>query len=719
MQTAIHTTANREVEQSVHRLQPLLAPRSIALVGASLRAESAGNDMVLQLLQSGFGGRVYAVNPKYDQVAGIPCYPSLFDLPETVDLCVMAVGNRRLEDSLREATACGVRAAVLFGSVHLEDDTDPPLRTRLRAIAEEAGLLLCGGNSMGFYNLDHSLFVFPQHIHRKLVPGAVTYISQSGSALTGLLWNNRKLRFNLAISSGQEITNTVADYMDYALEQPSTRVIALFLEAVREPEKFVAALRKANEKEIPVVVLKAGRTEAAAALAMSHSGAIAGNDAAYQAVFDRYGVTRVNSLDELASTTLLMSMSRRPAAGGIASILDSGGEREILMDLANDFGVTFAEINDETVDVLRANLDPELQPINPLDAWGTGHNYEAIFENCWQALVDDSDTAMGVFVADLTSHFWLHEGFARVCRKVAVRTTKPVVMATNHVGSEEQNLAMRLADYGIPVLDGIEPALKAIRHALNYRDFLAQQTSAPPERVVAGTRRRWMARLSTGEALDEYEALCLLDDYGVPVQAAQVATTLDEALAAADTIGYPVVVKTAMPDIQHKSDVGGVKLGIAGPDELRQAYSDLNNNLGPRVLVAGMADGRVEMAFGVISDPQFGPIVMVASGGIFIEVLRDRQVTLAPLDMAAAMRSIDSLTTRPLLDAVRGKEACDVEAVAHALTRLSVLAADLGDWIQEMDVNPVKVGPNGCVAVDALVIPKSTMAFSAHLEVVP
>ena len=264
MLTTNPTLGNGPNAHSSHSLQPLLAPRSIVLVGASLRPDAAGNDMVLQLLQSGYQGRVYAVNPKYDEVEGIPCFPSLADLPDPVDLCVMAVGNNRLESAVKDAAQRGIRAAVLFGSVYLQDDGDPPLRDRIRRIASDAGMLLCGGNSMGFYNLDENLFVFPQHIQRELVAGGVTYISQSGSALTGVLWNNQKIRFNLAISSGQEITCTVADYMDYALDLPSTRVISIFLEAVRHPAQFIKVLEKANQKQIPVIVLKAGRTEEAA-----------------------------------------------------------------------------------------------------------------------------------------------------------------------------------------------------------------------------------------------------------------------------------------------------------------------------------------------------------------------------------------------------------------------------------------------------------------------
>ena len=374
--------------------------------------------------------------------------------------------------------------------------------------------LSSAGNCMGFYNVDHWFRAFPFHRPYELQEGGVTLIAQSGSVLTALLWNDQKLRFNLAISPGQELVTNVADYMDYALAQPTTRVIALFLETVRDPEKFIAALQRAADQEVPVVALKAGKTAMSAELAMSHSGAIAGNDAAYSALFERYGVLEVSSLDEMASTALLLSGDRRPATGGLSAIFDSGGERELLIDIADDVGVPLAEINEETTNVLKEHLDQGLEPINPLDAWGTGRNYQSIFENCWQALMDDPDTSVGVFVADLTSGFYLHESFARICRRVARRTDKPVAMLTNHIGTDSQDLARRLTHAGIPVLDGTTTGLKAVRNAMDYRDFLRRPEVERPPMPSKDVSKRWRERLSKPGALTEAESLALLADYG-------------------------------------------------------------------------------------------------------------------------------------------------------------------------------------------------------------
>lgn len=315
-----------------HRLAPLLTPASIALIGASPKADTVGNGMIRAVQGGGFEGRVYLINPNYETVEGQPCYPSLAELPETVDLAIIGVANARIEQQLAEAIRLKVRAAAIFASCYLPDDSDPPLTRRISAMARAAGMPICGGNGMGFYNFDHHLRVCGFPPPDWVRPGNMTLITHSGSVFSALCHNDRRFRYNLAVSSGQELATTAAEYLDYALDQESTRVVGLFLETVRDPDGFIAALQKAQERDIPVVALKVGRTAESAAMAVSHSGAIAGDHAAYQAVFDRYGVVEVDDLDSFANAMLLLGHSRRVTSGGLASMHDSGGERELLVD---------------------------------------------------------------------------------------------------------------------------------------------------------------------------------------------------------------------------------------------------------------------------------------------------------------------------------------------------------------------------------------------------
>jgi acetate---CoA ligase (ADP-forming) len=687
---------------SRHPLTPLLAPRSIAFVGASPRPDTPGNDMLKMIARSGFMGDIYPINPNYREIEGQRCYAGFGELPRPVDLAVLGVANARLEAALQEAVRHGARAAVIFASCYLENDTSPPLTQRLAAIARAADMPLCGGNGMGFYNDAAGVWAAGFGNMRERRPGGITFISHAGSVFGALAHNDPRFRFNLVVSAGQELVTSAADYLDYALEQPETRVVGLFLETVRSPKRFMAALGKAAEKSIPVVVLKTGRTEASAALALSHSGAIAGNDAAYQALFDHYGVARVDTLDELAATLLLFAQGRPAAPGGLAAIQDSGGERELVIDLAAAHAVPFARIGGPTVARLGERLEFGLEPVNPLDAWGTGRDFVKIFADCFAALLDDPDSGLGIFFNDLRDGFYIHEGFAEAALRVASRTGKPVAYATNFSAVRHDRIALRLTEAGVPVLDGTVPALLAARHLFAQRDFRARAADPPPE---IPPHRDWRSRLAAG-ALGDVESFALLRDYGIPVPPAVVAESAEAAVCAARELGYPAVCKTATAGIDHKTEHGGVKLGLADDTAVRAAYRDLASRLGPRVLVSRMAPPGVELALGMIDDPQFGPVVMVAAGGVLVEVLRDARYALAPFGPATARRLLDGLAVRRLFQGVRGAQPADIDAAALTIARFSVLAHELAGAIAECDVNPLIVGAEGAVAVDALVLPR-------------
>lgn len=689
-----------------HALDPLLKPKSIALIGASKRRNSVGNDMIRNLVPSGYKGAVYPINPSYDRIYGWPCFKSIGDLPEAVDLAVLSVPNRVLETVVKEAIAAGARALVIFASAEEEHEGDDRLRDRVAKLARDAGIPLCGANCMGFFNPIHGLRAFTAFHPEPIATGGLSYIAQSGSLLQALLFNDERLQFNLAVSTGQELATTAADYLDYALEQPETRCVALVLEAIRDPEGFVAALEKANARNIPVVVLKLGRTEAGASFALSHTGAIAGDAKVYEALFRRYGVISVRDLNELAATSLMLCCDKPLAAGGISAILDSGGERELIVDVASDEGVPFAEINDTTRALLEANLDPGLTPENPVDAWGTGRDFEAVFENCLMALMDDPDTALGMFVADLSEELDLHAGYVEVCQSVGRASEKPLVVMTNYSAWSHRKHAIRLSRSGIVVLDGTVTSLRAIRNAMTYRDFVARKAVVAEAHAANPRADHWRAVLSDRTTtLTEDEGYSLLRDYGIRVPEFAIVSDASEVAEAASGVGFPLVAKTAEPGILHKSDVGGVVLNITSVEEAQDAYASLSENLGPRVLLSSMASGDAEMALGLVQDAQFGSFVMIAFGGIWIEILKDSQLAMVPVNRDVAARRISDLKMAKVLEGVRGADPCDVSALIDTYIRFGHLVADLGDCLAEVDINPVLVSSNGVVAVDSLIIP--------------
>jgi acyl-CoA synthetase (NDP forming) len=686
-----------------HRLDPLLAPQSVALMGASRRPDSPGNAMVRMPRLAGYAGRLYPINPNYDTVDEIKCYPSLAALPERVDHVVLGVANAKLEAALDEAIAHGARAVTIFASGILEGETHGELVARIQARARGAGIALCGGNGMGYYNLDRNLRIVAFESALDMRRGPITLIAQSGSAFGALSHNDRRLGFNLSVSSGGEWVTTAADYLDWALEQETTGIVGMFLETVRDPAGFVAGLEKAAARRIPIVVLKVGRTPESAAMALSHTGALTGSDAAYEALFDKYGVIRVEDEDEFAATLLLLSHPKRPAKGGLAAMHDSGGEREMMVDINAMIGVPFARISPATTQALQAQLDPGLAPINPLDAWGTGANVKENFANLMTTLLDDADTALGVMFNDIRDNYYLSEQFAAAMLAAASRSSKPLAIATNYALVRHEQIALRLTAAGLPVIDGTREALKAVKHALAYRDFQAAVVDDEPSPVSAETRDKWLRRLAAGP-LSEQDGLDLLDAYGIRTPQRRAAADRAAALRAAEEIGFPVVLKTAQPGIAHKSDAGGVKLDLRDSVAVAAAYDDLARRLGPAVLVQAMAGKGVEAALGAINDAEFGPYVMVAAGGILIELLDDRSVALAPIGRAKAGAMIERLKLRKLLSGLRGRPPSDIAALADALRRLSHLAFDLRDGLREIDINPIIVGPSGAVAVDALVV---------------
>jgi acyl-CoA synthetase (NDP forming) len=494
--------------------------------------------------------------------------------------------------------------------------------------------------------------------------------------------------------------------MDYALEVNDTKLLCLFCEMIRNPEGFLAALDKAASRGVPVIACKVGRSEKAAAFAQTHSGALVGNDAAYQAVFDHYGVTRVHSLDELINTVTLMSSARQPGPGGLSLVIDSGGERELVVDVAEDVGVRFAEIDDTTVAKLEERLFYALDPVNPLDAWGDGSgDWGEDLTHFLSSLAQDPDTSITALSGELSFHDSLESEYGKPIVNALERTEKPVILLANIATAPYEGMARALTEIGVPVLDGTLNCLKAIRHACERRDRLTLPPRLPAPECDPEVVARWRARLAEGSDLDEADGYDLLRDFGVPAPEYRLAEDEAATLAGAEALTYPVVLKTAMPGIAHKSDVGGVVLNIGDAAALADAYRDLASRLGPRVLVTPMLKIEgVEMVMGVVSDPGFGPIVMLGAGGVLVEIMKDVCAILPPFGPDVARREIEKLKIRPLLDGARGRPAVDIDALADTLSRFSALVCALRGSVKEIDVNPLIVGPDGCIAVDALVV---------------
>lgn len=676
----------------------MLEAASIAVVGASARPGSFGERLAREALRSPGALRVHLVHPRHRDVLGRACVPSLHEVPQPVDLVLLGVPDSALVDQLGLCARRGDAGAVVFGSAY-------GLGHDLADTARAAGMALCGAGCMGFVNVARGVRAIGYLERHPLQVGPVALVSHSGSAFSALLRTHRALAYSLAVSSGQELVTTAADYLHYALDLPETRVVALLLETLRDANGLRRALATAAARDVPVIALTVGRSPTGRAMVDAHSGALAGDDGAWEALFEAYGVHRVEGLDEMADTLELFAIGRRARreARGIATVHDSGAERAHVADVADMCGVAFAPLAKQTRSRLSGLLEPGLEPGNPLDVWGTGAGTRELFTSCLQALADDPAVGVVALTVDLVEEYDGDDSYVDAAVDASATTDVAVVVLSNVAAAVDQVRAKRLRAVGIPVLEGTRSGVRALGHLLAQTGARSQPA---PVAVDAERRARWRQRLVAGP-LDGVESLLFLTDYGLPAVQTAVVGDAVAAVTAAEGLGYPVVLKTDAAAQHHKSDVGGVRLRLDNAVAVEQTYTDLANRFGPAVIVQPQLSEGVELALGIVHDPVLGPLVVLAVGGTLVEVVAHRVVALPPLDAARAERMLTALPAARLLEGVRGRPPSSREPVVAALVALSRLAEELGDVLDAVDVNPLIATPTGATAVDALVLPRA------------
>ena len=671
----------------------MLGARSIAVVGASARPDTFGARMVAEAQRG--SARVHLVNPRYSQIGDAACAPSLESLDEVPDLVLLGVPDAAVVGTLESAAAIGARSAVLFGSAH-----GPGLREQIIARATDADMALCGAGCMGFVNTVLGVRALGYLEPDPLPAGGVSLVTHSGSAFSTLLRARRGFGFRLAVSSGQELVTDTADYVEYALSDPGTELIALLLETPRAAPRLSAALRQAAEAGIPVVILTVGGSPRGRAMVAAHSGALAGDTEGWAAFCAATGAVQVHDLAEFTDTVELFAAGRRarvaPGPGtGIATVHDSGAERALCADIAHSLPVPFADLSEATLTSLTDLLDEGLLATNPLDVWGTGADTRALFGACLGAIAEDPAVAVTALAVDLVTEFDGDTAYTDAVLDIAGSHHTPLAVLASTPSALDPVMTARLRSHHVPVLEGYRSGLAALGHLSRW----PQQLPAAAGPIDTDRRRRWHKSLAAGPV----SPFQLLADYGIAAAASTPAGSLSDVLAAARMIGYPVALKTA--GSTHKTDVGGVILGLADEQALTTAYAAMADALGPDVTVDAMAGAGVEISVGFVRDPAFGPLLVVAAGGVLVELLADRAVACPPLARSDALRLLEGLRIRPLLDGWRGSPPASVDALATVITGFSSLATELGDVLDAVEANPVIVSPTGAVAVDALVIP--------------
>ena len=680
-------------------LRAMLEATSVAVVGASERPGSFGLRLATEALRSPARPDVHLIHPRHDRVLGVRCLPSLAAVPNPVDLVLLGVPDTALVDQVQLAAARGDAGAVVFGPAY-------GISEELIAAAGAGRMALCGANCMGFVNVARGIRAIG-YLERFPMPvGPIAWVSHSGSAFSALLRTHRRLSFSLAVSSGQELVTTAADYLSYTLELPQTRFVALLLETIRDADGLRTALADLAERDVAVVALTVGSSATGRSMVDAHSGALAGDDGAWEALFDAYGVHRVEDLDEMADTLELLTAGRRARRGasGLATVHDSGAERALVADVADDVGVPFTALREDTRARLAALLGPGLVPDNPLDVWSTGAQTSALLAGCLEVLASDPGVAALALAVDLVEEYDEDYSYPEAAERAAAATDIPLAVLSNAAAAVDQQRAGRLREAGIPVLEGTRSGLRALSHLLKH----APRPPLPePTPVDERRRERWTRRLRAAP-LDAAAALQLLGEYGISTPRTVRAVDGAGAVAAAEHVGYPAVLKTDEPGAEHRSDVGGVHLGLADSVAVLTAYRDLERRLGPRVILQPQVVAGVELALGIVRDPALGPLIVLGAGGVLVEVLGQRVVALPPLDDARAAAMLDRLPVAALLDGVRGRPPSDRKAVVAALVSCSCLATEIGSCLEALDVNPLIAGPHGVSAVDALTLPRQT-----------
>ncbi|MEE9217676.1 MAG: acetate--CoA ligase family protein [Acidobacteriota bacterium] len=705
-------------------VESMLRPRSIAVIGASEKS-FVGSIVVRNLQTLGYGGRIFPVNPKYDKIHGLRCYPSIEEIPHPVEAAVIALGARHTVPMLRQLAAKGVKGVTIPAGGFADTGTlGKALQEELVEICREHNMAVCGPNGMGFVNLVDGAAMYIGTLSKTLLGGNVGAILQSGSICEALANHGDRVGFSYLISSGNEAVTDLAEYVRFLVRDPSTRVIAAFIEGFRDPEGFVLAAEEAAEAGKPIVALKVGRGGRARQLALAHTGALVGSDDVQDALFRQKGIIRVHDLDELLESVALFSQGRLPRSRRVVAITFSGGEAGSLADIGEAQGLEFPELSPQTRARL-SNAYPDLHNRgNPLDCWGVGR-YDEVIPLCMEALA--ADPGYDTFCVSIDLPFGHGERESEVAQCIARKTVdvaaesdKIFLFSTNISGPYDRKPFEILKHAELPVLLGMRNTMLAVRHLAWYAEFQARRRregsriEPKPLKGIRAAEARTIFERSREAVVGEREGKAILSAYGIPVPAEALAHDADEAVAYARKIGAAVVLKIDSPQISHKTEAGGVRLRLEAPEEIRAAFGEIvasalryQPDAQIRgVLVQEMVPPGTEMIAGLKRDPQFGMTMVVGLGGIFVEVMKDAALRVLPVDQSEVEEMIASLRSRALLEGARGRPRGDVPALVEALLRLSKLASDLGPRIDQLDINPLIVLPEGkgVRAVDALIV---------------
>lgn len=694
-------------------LTELLRPKTIAVVGASEKL-GFGNSTCLNLMKSEIREHVYFVNPKRESLMGKKCYNSLNEITEKIDLVIICTPKKTVLNILKQAAAINCKAAVVYASGYSETNTIEGKKAEKEIVdlCKDLGIALMGPNCSGFINFIDGVFAFGMDINKIDRKGSIGLISQSGQICLTMM-DMKHMNFSYAISSGNSSVVSMEDYLEFLVHDLSTKVISLYLEGVTQPKRFISALRKAALKRKPIIVLKTGRSAKGSQIAASHTGSLSGSDKVFDAIFKKFGVIRVNDLEELISTSLLFSvLNKIPDKAAFASMNLSGGETGICADVGSLAGINYPDFTQKTVQKLKNIMPSYATPNNPLDTTAT-FSYDADgYANLLKIVMDDPNIGMVLcgftVLPKIEDPCILHmtEGIEKAMKS---KNAKPMAMISFSECSRNDEIRKRLENVGVPLLPSTLYSFNIIKYLsdfINYNNKKRTLQLALPEENDH----------TEVNALSEFESKKILKKYKIPVSNERLANSKKDLKEIEKELDYPIVAKICSPDILHKSDIGGVKLNIQNYEDLTEAYDEILKNAKKYmphakiegVLIQEMLPKGVEVIIGVHSDPQFGPMVMCGLGGVFVELFKDVSLYPTPINKFEAEEMIKSLKAYPLFTGYRGQKKLDIEALADIIVKISNFAYEEKDKLKEMDINPLFIYEEGkgVGAADAVIVMK-------------
>lgn len=693
----------------------MLKPRSIAVVGASEKG-SYGARLMSAVLRSKARIPVYPVNPNYREIMGVPAYASVADLPEAPDLVGVVVPHHKVLDVLQDCHRKGAGSAVVISAGFSERGTDDRagLERRLAGFARDSGLRVAGPNCLGVANVTEDIWATASSRTLGGLTGPIGLICQSGATAFGpflMRAVDGGIGLSHIISTGNETDLDFSDFARYLLDDPGTRVIAGFVEGFKNFGKFIAVARLAAERGKPIVLIKIGRSESGSRAARSHTAALTGADALYDAAFRQYGVTRVSDYDELLEVSQLLAHARKPVKPGIAVISHSGGISSLTADLCGQHGIDLPQLTDRARDDINAILKDFGWAANPADVTGfaRGDNFRTFID----ILTTEPEVGTLVVASSGTGD--------QVDHLLALRSRTDRNIVYFWTGARAEKGALdRLKAANFPLFYSPEKLARGLRALLDYHDWQARRArrgvAEAPEMSRAQQDARAGLEAGGAAALSEADSKRLIAAWGIPVTREACAASADEAVAAARRIGFPVALKADSADILHKTEAGVVRLGLADEAAVRAACAEITAAAAknaPRAAVAGvlvqeMVGGGVEVIVGITYDAQIGPVIVFGIGGVMVELYGDVARRRCPIARAEALEMTEEVKGARLLRGFRGRPPADLDALADTLVRVSHLAVHLQGTLGELDINPLMVLPagQGVRAADALVVLK-------------